>query len=113
LYHRSSQLAAAVVAGVGGPNFKSRLLTRRYRRRAATSGAFGQFIADEIPKWAKVIKLANIKLRSDRGGVPYFPLGEHSLPPTASGKSLSQCINRQSRNDACQERQLAGRHSIR
>jgi hypothetical protein len=32
---------------------------------------------------------------------------------TASGKSLSQRINRQSRNDACQERQLAGRHSIR
>jgi len=52
LYHRSSQLAAAIVAGIADPNFKARLLTL-----GGEANPFGQFIADEIAKWPKVIKL--------------------------------------------------------
>ena len=90
MYHRSSQLAAAIVAALADPNFKVRLLTLGVEANPLTSGASDQFIADEIAKWAKVIKLPT-SCRSDRGGVPYFPLGEHRrVAPTASGKSLSQ-----------------------
>jgi len=52
LYHRSSQLAAVIVAGIADPNFKARLLTL-----GVEANPFGQFIADEIAKWPKVIKL--------------------------------------------------------
>jgi hypothetical protein len=52
LYHSSSQLAAAIVAGIADPNFKARLLTL-----GVEADPFGQFIADEIAKWPKVIKL--------------------------------------------------------
>ena len=52
LYHRSSQLAAAIVAGIADPDFKARLLTL-----SVEANPFGQFIADEIAKWPKVIKL--------------------------------------------------------
>jgi hypothetical protein len=51
-YHSSSQLAAAIVAGIADPNFKARLLTL-----VVEANPFGQFIADEIAKWPKVIKL--------------------------------------------------------
>jgi len=60
LYHRLGQRAAAIVAGVADPNFKARLLTLGVEANPLTSGAFGQFIADEIAKWAKVIKFADI-----------------------------------------------------
>jgi hypothetical protein len=65
LYHRSSQLAAAIVAGIADPNFKARLLTL-----AVEANPFGQFIADELAKWPKVIKLPTSS-RSDptEGGV--------------------------------------------
>jgi hypothetical protein len=52
--------APAVVAGVSDPNFKARLLTLGIDAEPRPR-AFGQFIADEIPRRAKVIKLANIK----------------------------------------------------
>jgi hypothetical protein len=62
LYHRSSQLAAAIVAGIADPNFKARL-----RTLAVEANPFGQFIADELAKWPKVIKLpANRKTASRR-----------------------------------------------
>jgi tripartite-type tricarboxylate transporter receptor subunit TctC len=60
LYHKLGQRAAAIVAGVADPNFKARLLTLGVAANPLTSRAFGQFIADEIAKWAKVIKFANI-----------------------------------------------------
>jgi tripartite-type tricarboxylate transporter receptor subunit TctC len=60
LYHKLGQRAAAIVSGVADPNFKARLLALGVEANPLTSRAFGQFIADEIAKWAKVIKFANI-----------------------------------------------------
>jgi hypothetical protein len=40
------------VGGIADPNFKARLLTL-----GVEANPFGQFIADKIAKWPKVIKL--------------------------------------------------------
>jgi hypothetical protein len=56
-YHKSSQLAPAIVAGIADPHFKARRLALGVEANPPTSGAFDQFIAPEISKWAKVIQL--------------------------------------------------------
>jgi hypothetical protein len=76
LYHRSSQLAAAIVAGIADPNFKARLLTL-----GVEANPFGQFIADEIVKWPKVIKLPTSS-RSDPS--------QHSV--TSDGRILQRNV---------------------
>jgi hypothetical protein len=81
-----SQPAAAIVAGVADPNFKARLPTLGVEADPLTSGAFGQFIIDEIAKWAKVIKFADIK-PGVRGRVPYFASGERLSIRDATGQS--------------------------
>jgi tripartite-type tricarboxylate transporter receptor subunit TctC len=41
---------------------QARLLNLGIEPAPMTTGEFGEFIADEIDKWAKVIKFANIKV---------------------------------------------------
>jgi tripartite-type tricarboxylate transporter receptor subunit TctC len=48
-------------AGLTDPTFRQRLLTIGVAPRPMTTAEFGQFIADEIAKWAKVIKFAEVK----------------------------------------------------
>lgn len=55
------KLSAEIIAGVGDPNLKERLLALGVEPPPMTPIAFGKFIADETEKWAKVIKFANIK----------------------------------------------------
>ena len=67
MYHKLGQQAAAIVAGVADPSCNARLLTLGVEANLLTSGAFGQFIADEIAKSAKVIKFANISRQANLG----------------------------------------------
>ena len=48
-------------AGLTDPTFRQRLLTIGVGPRPMTTAEFGQFVADEIAKWAKVIKFAELK----------------------------------------------------
>jgi tripartite-type tricarboxylate transporter receptor subunit TctC len=48
-------------AGLTDPAFGQRLLAIGVAPRPITTAAFGQFVADEIAKWAKVIKVAELK----------------------------------------------------
>jgi tripartite-type tricarboxylate transporter receptor subunit TctC len=49
-------------AGLADPALKARLIEMGGTPMPMSPAGFGQFIADEIDKWAKVIKFANIKL---------------------------------------------------
>jgi tripartite-type tricarboxylate transporter receptor subunit TctC len=54
-------LNTCINAAIGDPGVKAKLLGVDVEPRAMTPQEFGQFIADETAKWAKVIKFANIK----------------------------------------------------
>jgi tripartite-type tricarboxylate transporter receptor subunit TctC len=56
------KLSAQILAGVADPILKARLQTLGVVPVPRGSAAFGQFIADETAKWAKVIKFANIQV---------------------------------------------------
>jgi tripartite-type tricarboxylate transporter receptor subunit TctC len=56
------KLSKEIAAGVADPALNARLLTVGVEPRALTTAEFGKFIANEIEKWAKVIKFANIKV---------------------------------------------------
>ena len=55
------KLNREINAVVDEPNMKARLAGLGLQPMSLTSTEFGKFIADEIEKWAKVIKAANIK----------------------------------------------------
>jgi hypothetical protein len=46
---------------VAEPNMKARLVGLGLQPMSLTSTEFGKFIADQIGKWAKVVRAANIK----------------------------------------------------
>jgi tripartite-type tricarboxylate transporter receptor subunit TctC len=54
-------LDTAISAGVADPTVKARFLALGIEPRPMTAAEFGNFIADESAKWAKVIKFAGIK----------------------------------------------------
>ena len=54
-------LNKTITAGVADPGIKARLFTLGVEPMPMTQAAFAKFNADEIDKWAKVIKFANIK----------------------------------------------------
>jgi tripartite-type tricarboxylate transporter receptor subunit TctC len=55
------KLNAEISAGVAGSALKARLIALGVEPMARTSVEFGKFVADDIEKWAKVIKFAGIK----------------------------------------------------
>ena len=55
------KLNQAINAGLADPNMKTRLADLGATPMLMTSGKFGEFIANETEKWAKVIKFAHIK----------------------------------------------------
>ena len=55
------KLHDAVAAGLQDANVRSRLLTVGVEPRPMSTAEFGNFIADETAKWAKVVREANIK----------------------------------------------------
>ena len=57
-----AKLEAATRASVADATLKSRLENIGIEPAPMTTAEFGQFIADEIDKWAKVIKFADIKV---------------------------------------------------
>jgi len=48
-------------AGLADPTVKGKLLAIGVEPRPMTPAEFGKFTAEEIDKWAKVVKFANIK----------------------------------------------------
>jgi tripartite-type tricarboxylate transporter receptor subunit TctC len=56
-----AKLEAATRASVADPTLQSRLLPLGIEPAPMTTAEFGAFIADEVEKWAKVIKFAGIK----------------------------------------------------
>jgi tripartite-type tricarboxylate transporter receptor subunit TctC len=57
-----AKLEAATRASVADPTLQSRMLPLGLEPSPMTTAEFGKFIADEIDKWAKVIKFADIKV---------------------------------------------------
>jgi tripartite-type tricarboxylate transporter receptor subunit TctC len=57
-----AKLEAATRASVNDPILRARMEPLGLEPAPMTTAEFGQFIADEIDKWAKVIKFANIKV---------------------------------------------------
>jgi tripartite-type tricarboxylate transporter receptor subunit TctC len=57
-----SKLSTQILAGVADPKLKSRLQTLGVEPVPRGPAAFGQFIAHETEKWAKVIKFANVRV---------------------------------------------------
>lgn len=57
-----AKLETATRASVADPTLQSRMLPLGLEPAPMTTAEFGKFIADEIEKWGKVIKFANIKL---------------------------------------------------
>jgi len=55
------KLNREINAGLADPSVKSQLAGLSYTLFASSSAEFGKFMADEIQKWAKVIRAANIK----------------------------------------------------
>jgi tripartite-type tricarboxylate transporter receptor subunit TctC len=55
------KLNKAINVSLADPNMKVRLSNLGAEPMLMTPGEFGKFIADEIEKWAKVIRAANIK----------------------------------------------------
>ena len=54
-------LNTEINAALADPAMKMRLANLGYTAAASSPGAFGKFIGDEIEKWAKVIRAANIR----------------------------------------------------
>jgi tripartite-type tricarboxylate transporter receptor subunit TctC len=59
--HVVDKLNREINAGLDDPTFKAKLVDLGGTPVAATPAAFGNFIAAETEKWAKVVKFANIK----------------------------------------------------
>ncbi|HML14258.1 MAG TPA: tripartite tricarboxylate transporter substrate binding protein [Xanthobacteraceae bacterium] len=57
-----AKLEAATRQSVADPTLRSRMAAIGLEPAAMTTAEFGQFILDEIDKWAKVIKYANIRV---------------------------------------------------
>jgi len=57
-----AKLEAATRASVADPSLQSRMLPLGLEPSPMTTAEFGKFITDEIDKWAKVIKYANIQV---------------------------------------------------
>jgi len=57
-----AKLEAATRASVNDPTLRSRMLPLGLEPSPMTAAELGKFIADEIDKWAKVIKYADIKV---------------------------------------------------
>jgi tripartite-type tricarboxylate transporter receptor subunit TctC len=57
-----AKLEAATRASVADPTLQSRMLPLGLEPSPMTTAEFGKFIGDEIDKWAKVIKFADIKV---------------------------------------------------
>jgi tripartite-type tricarboxylate transporter receptor subunit TctC len=55
------KLNAEISGGVTDPTLKARLIALGVEPSVRTPAEFGKFVADEIEKWAKVIKFAGIK----------------------------------------------------
>jgi len=55
------KLKREIDAIVADPNMRARLVDLGVQPMSLTSAEFGKFIADQIDKWAKVIKSAGIK----------------------------------------------------
>ena len=55
------KLNKEIDAIVAEPNMKARLVGLGLQPMSLTSAEFGKFISDQIEKWAKVIRAANIK----------------------------------------------------
>jgi tripartite-type tricarboxylate transporter receptor subunit TctC len=55
------RLNREINAGLADPKIKARLVDLGSTPMPMTPVAYGQFMADEIEKWAKVIRAANIK----------------------------------------------------
>ena len=55
------KLNEEIDAIVAEPNMKARLVGLGLQPMSLTSAEFGKFIADQIEKWAKVVKFAGIK----------------------------------------------------
>jgi tripartite-type tricarboxylate transporter receptor subunit TctC len=56
-----AKLGAAIIASVEDPGLRARLAELGVEPRPMASAAFGQFIADETEKWAKVIRFAALR----------------------------------------------------
>ena len=56
-----AKLATAIVAAGGNATFKSRLVALGVESTPMNTEQFKKFVADEIEKWAKVVKFASIK----------------------------------------------------
>jgi tripartite-type tricarboxylate transporter receptor subunit TctC len=56
-----AKLETATRASIADPTLQSRMLPLGLEPAPMTTAEFGKFIADEIDKWAKVIKFADIK----------------------------------------------------
>jgi tripartite-type tricarboxylate transporter receptor subunit TctC len=54
-------ISKAVAAGLDDPAFKKKLIDLGSLPMPMTSAEFGKYVVDDIAKWAKVIKFANIK----------------------------------------------------
>jgi tripartite-type tricarboxylate transporter receptor subunit TctC len=55
------KLNATITAGVTDPKMKGRLFDLGVEPKAQTPVEFGKFVADEIEKWAKVIRFSGMK----------------------------------------------------
>jgi tripartite-type tricarboxylate transporter receptor subunit TctC len=55
-------LNGAIGEGLADPKVQTSLATLGAAPMAMSPAEFGQFLADETGKWAKVVKFANIKL---------------------------------------------------
>jgi tripartite-type tricarboxylate transporter receptor subunit TctC len=55
------RLNKKIIALIADPGVKTRLLALGVESKPMTSSEFGEFIAEDIAKWAKVIKFASIK----------------------------------------------------
>jgi len=56
-----ARISTTVAASLDDPAFKSKLLALGSLPMPMTTAEFGKYIADDITKWAKVIKFADIK----------------------------------------------------
>ena len=57
-----AKLETATRASVADPTLQSRMLALGLEPAPMTTAEFGKFIADEIEKWAKVIKFAHFSI---------------------------------------------------
>jgi tripartite-type tricarboxylate transporter receptor subunit TctC len=56
------KLSTTILAGITDPQVKARLAALGVEPKPMNQLQFGKFIADETEKWAKVIKVANLKV---------------------------------------------------